>query len=237
MPYFSENTTSLEVSPMAQDPSETLKNFFYKILNVIPLEGIVVGYLDNLTYTTYWLKHTGIKNTSVIPCAKELSKKDSDEFMGNSSWDSEKNWLRIIHEPKEFYMSKIFMEQINESDLSVIQFRSYYDNSKKISVLFYVKQNNMYEKKHLDALMEHLQHIDLISFIIVKDFLLERLSIDNNMHNIGKEWGGDSRFTNKLSDYAINYQEIKSHFKIFYSDFIRGGNRSRKRVFSGLYTS
>lgn len=173
-------TKSLESSQtfpltFSSDPEKNLADLFQRLHGNIPIDGILFGFTDNATVTTYWLAHFGTRKKLKLPCAVVHSGAALDDYMKYSSWAQEGSWIRIVNDPNAIIMGRHFMEQMGSRDFSLIQLRSSYDDSKRGQFLIYSMGQGVYQARHLEYVLRFEQQILLLSACIIKDFLLQRL--------------------------------------------------------------
>ncbi len=178
--YTADSNLLRELLPLnSYNHQDSLKNLFSTLSSLIPLDGIVIAFLDTTTFTTYWLKHAGHEEIDTMPYAIVHTEKEITDFVNYSTWDSKESWIRLNQEKNQVVMTKLFMREFHLDEASIIQFRSSYDNSKKISSFFYVQEDNILTSEHLEILAQHQHNITLVISLVVKDFLLQKMPISS----------------------------------------------------------
>ncbi len=156
-------------------PATIAAEMFEQMREEIPLDGILIGFLDNATFTTYWLNHYGTASVSAVPCAFVHTGTELSDLMQNSTWNQEGGWIRVLNDPSRTVLGKFFMNHMQSNDFSIIHMRVSYDNSKRGHCIFYTKNQGVYTQSHADAVARYERLIMLLISNSIKDFLLQQL--------------------------------------------------------------
>ncbi len=156
-------------------PATIAAEMFSRMREEMPLDGILIGFLDNATFTTYWLTHYGTANVNAVPCAFVHTGVELSDLMQNSTWDQEGGWMRVLNDPGSTVLGKFFVNHMQSSDFSIIHVRSSYDNSKRGHCIFYTRNQGIYTQTHADVVARYEWLIMLLISNSIKDFLLQQL--------------------------------------------------------------
>lgn len=152
-----------------------IKKLFHQLQEAIPLDGILVGFLDNATFTTYWLNHYSLVGAPEVPCAFVHTGNEMQGLMSRSTWDREGNWIRIVNDPGSTMLGKFFANHMKSDDFSIMHVRSSFDASKRGHFLLYARGQGRYTQAHTEIVAEQEQLIILLTSAAIKDFLLQQL--------------------------------------------------------------
>lgn len=156
-------------------PHAIVNSMFYDLRENMPLDGILVGFLDISTFTTYWIHHCGLSDGSSVPYAFVHTGPELRDLMENSTWDQEGNWIRMVNEPESIFVGKFFVRHMNSNDFSFLQVRSVYDATRRGYFILYACGKGRYTQRHADYVAGFEQMFILLTANTIKDFLLQQL--------------------------------------------------------------